>query len=320
MNLEIKVDKRFEIITGVIVAYLKYKPNFIEEYDWVELPNCDYVQDLVSLIDIKHYPKIMNYIENIRDCGWYSELYLYFDEDMNPLDYTLDKEVFTKGSVSEFQSLIKQLYDNTNLNIVFDKYQDEFAKIEKIGKTILPQNFTIKDLEQFYEMKEKKYNVTLSILANGGFGFQKDNILYYFRGVNFNGNQYEMKDFRFIICLFHEYSHSFINPLVDKYYEKFQNLDFLLKEAIECGLPNCYKKEKTILYEYFVRANSVILASKYVEKDKIEDELEWFNEMGFIYIEDIIALTKRNLEMGVDYENIFLNVLVPFINSVQKEI
>ena len=44
--------------------------------------------------------------------------------------------------------------------------------------------------------------------------------------------------------MFHEFCHSYINPVIDKYYDSFENLDILQQEAIMFGLPKSYQSKR----------------------------------------------------------------------------
>lgn len=315
MDFNVKVDKRFEVITGIVVAYIKLNPQMKKEYDWIEVPENEYVTSLVNKTNLLNYPKLIEYIENIEDCAQYSKLFLYLDEEMEVTSDTYE-EVFKKGKVEEFFYLVKELYDQEGLSEVFDQYEEEFKKIEHLTKDILPKNFSIKDIEQFYGYSQNGYNVTLSILANGGFGFEKENSLTYFKGVNFKNGEYRLNDIGFLICLFHEYSHPYINPLIDQYFSQFNEIDSLLEEAVENGLPNCYQKPKILLYEYLVRTNSIILASKYLSHDILKDDIEWFKRIGFKHIDSMIDLTINKKKNDQSYEYFFVSEVIPHFNSL----
>ncbi len=314
--LTINVDKRFEILTGLVVAYVSLCPESIEQFDWIETPDNNYTKELISKLNITKYPHIIEYIKNIVDCGTYSELFLYFDNNMNFKNYTKDRKVFEKGSVDDFSRVVKEIYDNENLETLFIKHQNELAKMKEVTNNILPKNFDINDIEGFYGYKKGEYVVTISALANGGFGFKYNDELNYFKGINFKEGNYSLNNIGFLIDLFHEYSHLYVNELVDKYYQNSNEIELLLEKAINNGLPKCYQNPKTLLYEYLVRTNSIILSSKYLREAVISEDIEWFKEIGFIHIEEFIKLTIEMHTQYKNYEEFYVQEVIPYVKSL----
>lgn len=314
-KINILVDKRLEIISGLVIAYLDLYPNEKEEYDWIETYDSAYIQELIKKINLSNYPKLIEYIKNIHSCSSYSELFLFFDDDMNILDTPIKENAFSNGKFTEFANLIKEVYDKENINDIFITYKNELEKIERLIQSLFPNNFCIDDLKNFYNNDQYTYTITPSITINGGFGFKKNNSLNYLIGIDYKDKSYKFNSSSFIIKLFHEYSHSFINPLVDKYIDKFENIDLLLKECIEYGLPKCYQEKEVLLYEYFVRANSIILSSKYIDQMFLKDNIVWFKQLGFVNIDGIIEITIKNINNYEDYESFFVNEIIPYINQ-----
>ena len=61
-------------------------------------------------------------------------------------------------------------------------------------------------------------------------------------------------------------------------------------ESKENGKKFRVENKKTILYEYFVRANSMILSENEISNEEYKEDIEWFKEIGFIRIEEIINI------------------------------
>ncbi len=306
-------DKRFEILQGIVIAFIEKYQNLKDDYDWVEIFDCQYVKDLIAKINIDKYPIIIDYIKSITDCGYYSELFLYFDQNMNFYS-GFNKKAFKKGSNNLFAKELKKLYDNENLESFFQENIPQLNNlIEPVKKDL--KIIDLEKLNEFYDYKNQKYNVLLSFLANGGFGFKKGNDLWYFRGLKYVDNQFVINKDTLIVCLFHEYSHPKVNKLVDKCFNMFDKikLEKMYNEAIINGLSKCYQKKKTFLYEYFVRANAIFLAKDYVSYNYLIDEINWTKRIGFIYIEKFIELIESKKGK---YNNIFLDSLIPFFNNI----
>lgn len=114
-------------------------------------------------------------------------------------------------------------------------------------------------------------------------------------------------------CLFHEFSRPQVNSLVDKYYDLFTNIERLVKNSIANNLPKTYQNGRTILYEYFVRANAYIMTLKYYPDSKISD---WILQHGFKYLNDLASYTSDNINKYNNYEELFKNELIIYMNSI----
>ena len=124
------------------------------------------------------------------------------------------------------------------------------------------------------------------------------------------GVEYVIPDFDYLIeNLFHEISHSYINPLIDKYFERFDNIGNITNSTLN----NSYQREKTIICEYLVRTNATILASKYTNN---LNATEWIKEHGFPYLQEIIDYTLNNRLEYKTYEEFLVNSLIPYINEL----
>lgn len=313
--MQVKIDKRLEIIEAIVVAYKLIYDTNNEELDFTEYPNVPYVKKLVDKINIKKYPEINKFInDDDFECGKYTELHLYFDENMNYDDSC--KNVFSIGSNKEFADIVKKIYDNENLEEVFTRYKDYFNDIVNYFKEY--PNISLDEMKKFYNASEDiNYHKTVSVLINGGFSSSKDNNVTYVKGIKAN-NPYLNYPY-YVMCMFHEYSHYFVNSLVDKYKDRFENIDILKKESLENGLPSLYQ-ESSLLYEYFVRTNTLVLSEPFVDKEEIDLDLEWYSEIGFHRTADLFEIIKENRNKYSNYEKIFINVLISYMNKVSKNL
>ncbi len=113
--------------------------------------------------------------------------------------------------------------------------------------------------------------------------------------------------------MFHEFLHSIINSLVDKYFTLFTNLDEFYQEALKHNLPASSNSKKVLLYEYFVRANANILTRKYYNNARVSS---WILQLGFIYLNDIFGCTIPKKHYYKNYEELFKNGLISIINGI----
>ena len=322
-NLNILFDKKLELILALYAVYLKKHPELKEEYDFIEVPPVEYVEELENLIDIDKYDELIKYIEGFNDCSLNANIAIGltddFEIDYERIDYEYIKKYMSYGTLEEFVRLLKQLAN--------DIKWDDFVEIKKEYYVSLsnrfssfPNNLDLNDIKNFYGKELTSYNYIMSILMNGGFGpADKLGNSYYIKGIEYYD---EIKDFHSNIkylleCLFHEFSHPIINPMVDKYFDKFTNIDDIYKEAVKYRLPKCYSHDKkVILYEYFVRTNAYILALNYYPELNVS---EWIKEHGFIHLDEIIEFTLKNRSKYETYEEFFVEEMIDYFNNILSD-
>jgi len=313
-GLNITVDNRMELIFAIHALYKDYKQN--EDLDWIETPPIEYFNDLKKLIDIKKYPKLCKYIEYaFEDCAMPANLASYFDKEFNlQIDNINNKVIFSYGNIEEFAKLFKEVAEDIKWNEFLELKKDFYQNILK--EINIVDSLNIDEIEKFYGTKKNSYTYNISVLINGGFAVHDnyDNI-YAIRGFIWDDEEYTwLNDKTYLFeNMFHEFSHSFINQLVDKYELELSKLK---PEDLSYNINKTYgMKLKTILYEYFVRANATILASKYTHDLKAT---EYIKSHGFPHLQEIIDFTLENKNKYFNYEEFFVKELIPFMYTLSN--
>ena len=314
MNVEIK--KQFELITAFHAVYLLKHPEAKEKLDFIETPNNKYMKELVSLIDPDKYPEIIKYIMNFSDCSIPVQIAIgmsdSYEIDKNKTKIDDIKKYMEYGTVDRFSKEIQKLANDINWDTFVENHRKTYESFVN-EVCVFPNNLDLNDIEEYYSVKANSYTFIPSMLINGGYG-PSDNYgnLYYFRGFRYDDKQNEfLYDNEYIVeCMFHEFSHPITNPLVDKYLSNSQVLDEFYELSKENNLHPVYSGEKeTVMYEYLVRANAYILASKYF-KDIEPIENDWMIEHGFTFLPELVKFTKDNLHKFENYEN-FVEKAIP---------
>lgn len=316
---DVKIEKRMELLQGIITSYIYYYPDRAEEFDWINNPHemhNEYLINLSKQIEIYKYPLLMKAIEEIEDCGQYTWLFNNFDDEFN--FKTIERKKSFKTITPEtFIQELKRLYENQNMEEFFKNSKDEYKKIINA----VPDNFEVNldEIRNLYNSYNEDYKIIISITANGGFSLTSNNKkteITYYRGASYDEGKYCIGLYRLIICAYHEYSHHFVNPIVDKQNEKIITASELCEEAKNNGLPQCYQEIDTYLAELFVRANTCYLSKKYIPEEYYLDDIEWAKEMGWYYIEDIISIVENNIGKYNSYEELFENEIIGYMNKL----
>lgn len=190
---------------------------------------------------------------------------------------------------------------------------------ECLGK--LPDDYNKAYVLGFFgSLDETDLSISCSIFMNGGFSSTIGNHVYCTRGIKYKDGEFFVNRRYNFISINHEFAHHFINPIVDKYYDKVSDYDYLFKEAKANGLPGDYSgMNKTILYEYFVRAASVVMSEKWISPEEMQPDFLWFKKIGFIRTEEITDIIRENLFNYSSFEELYINVLIPYLNSFTRK-
>ena len=315
--MEITVDKRLEFLTALVVAYKEKIAQNKDEFDWVEYPDNDYVRSLIERINIENYPEIAPFLESDFDCGRYSQLYFYFDFEMNyDGNYLSNMSLFDKLPIEDYGKLVHKIYVERNLKEYFLLHEKDKQDLISYAKSIMfSKEEVTMALQELYKIHIPNSHIVVSLLFNGGFGPSYKGESYCLRGVGFENGKYILSGDHLKQNFFHEASHPLVNPLIDKYYEDFKFDEALLKEAINKGLPTCYSSLKTLLYEYFVRVNENYLVKKYISKERYLNSIAWVKSIGFIYIEELIGVLEKSKPFYNNYEEVLVHELLPCLEE-----
>ena len=315
-GMNVEINKQFELISAFHTVLLLKHPELKDELDFVETPNNEYMQELVNLINPDDYHEIIKYIMNFTDQSVHVDIAIgmndsyEIDKDKAKLD--IAKKYIEYGTAEGFSKEIQKLAKDINWDNYFESHRETYEKfVEEV--CVFPDNLDLKDIENYYSVNTNSYTFIPSMLINGGFGSSdgKGN-LYYFKGFRYDEKEKEfLYDTEYIVeCLFHEFSHPIVNPLVDKYLSGSEVLDNFYELSKKNHLhPGYSGNEETVMYEYLVRANAYILASKYF-KDIEPIENDWIIEYGFTHLPELVRFTKENVSKFKTYEE-FVEKAIP---------
>ena len=322
-GLNMVINKQYELILAFHAVYLLKHPELREgELDFIETPNIEYMHDLEKLIIPENYPELIKYITNFTDCSVPIDLGIGIN-DLYEVDYRkMQTEHINKymeyGTIEGFALELKKLATDINWNEFFKKSISFYKKfIDEYCH--FPDNLDLNDIARYYKVKPKSYTFIPSVLMNGGFGpSDKEGNLYYNMGFYYYDDvkEFYVPNEYIVECLFHEFSHPIVNPLVDKYLANTDILEKFYQDAMKNNLFETYSgRPETVMDEYLVRANAYILASKYF-KDSIEPiEDDWVIPHGFTYLPELVYFTEENLPKYENYEEFVSKAIPEFMSS-----
>lgn len=315
--MEITIDQRLEFLTALVVAYKEKIAQNKETFDWVEYPDNNYVHPLIRQISIENHPEIYPFLDAIWAEDLYTELYFYFDNEMNYIEKFTKKSPFNNLNIEDFGKIIHQIYIKENIKEFFLYHSQELNQLVQYVKSIMfSKEEVTMALQDLYKTPIPNCHIVVSLLFNGGFGPSYKGESYCLRGVGFENKKYILSADRLKENFFHEVSHPLVNALIDKYCDNFKFDELLLKEAQDKGLPTCYATLKTLLYEYFVRVNENYLVKKYISQERYLYNIAWVKSIGFIYIEELVKVLEKTKSFYTTYEDVLVHELLPDLEKI----
>ena len=211
---------------------------------------------------------------------------------------------------------LKTLWYKTDYISFFNRMKHVYDPvIERVLQTVSEYPF-IDIIENEYGTSQNSYNYILSSLMNGNFGICFNNqdsgkldLYSVFSTDNFSLSP---------TVLFHEYSHSFINPLTDKYYDLAQgyidSYEKLKKYKLQ-DFQSGYGEFQECINEHLVRAMSIHLLKKINLIDMANNELNYDLYCGYKFIPRILECYDyydKNRDKFNTFEQFFPQLLEAF--------
>ena len=171
-------------------------------------------------------------------------------------------------------------------------YDTHIVEVE----SLLKEKGYVQALEDFYGESRNSYSVILPPLFSGAYGITIEtedgyDICGVIGPCSLKGKRITFACLSYLeSMMLHEWSHSFVNPLVDKNYDIFKK-SIELFEPIKGMMRNqAYPNWRVALYEHVVRACEIHLRANLYEDFRKEEPLSVQEGKGFWYISYIDSL------------------------------
>ncbi|MBN2410593.1 DUF4932 domain-containing protein [candidate division KSB1 bacterium] len=174
---------------------------------------------------------------------------------------------------------------------------------------------------------EHKFCLILNFLGFGNFGkgfFTPNGEEHYaiVSASSGNGSIPVFEKNKILALMWHEFGHSFSNPLVDKYWDDFNNLSNLLEPIKQSMAGQFYRDWHSVVYEHMVRAVTCRLGAIKYSEDFAQVNLNRI-ELGqkFIYTVPIISALHKYEQSRSRYPNLdsFMPEIITALNSVNQD-
>ncbi len=298
-NINISVNPNIELLS--IVQYLSNydsRPGLMTDYD------IDYKSKLDQYFGKYKDHKAVKLYDKISQKGFSYDApptaMLYLDSQLNIKDNVqfsnyLKERLDGMEEVREFVDLLRVFYIDTEFQKFYNDHVDYYNEI--IDKTIetMGDKDYVKEIEDYYGLKQNSYNIILvSLFHAGGYGPK----------VNFGENKFDIysiigpqgiqdgkpvfgneEGFKYLQR--HEFSHSYVNYLSDIHEAKLKECEGLFAPIKKTMEAMAYSDWMNCVNEHIVRAVTTRMAFNDSEQEGVE-ALYYEKGANFIYIEELV--------------------------------
>jgi hypothetical protein len=222
-----------------------------------------------------------------------------------------------RDSLETWLRLLRHFVTESNFMAFMDSSRHYHEQLEHNVSALLEPDL-VQRLEEYYGMRQDGYEIILAPLMKGGFGPRIEIAPSRWRLITVASPSAYAAD---TLCFFtsaglrtlvwHEFAHSFVNPLTEAHWRELGPLAGLL-DSMAPRLPTWYRQWKPALDEQIVRAVTVRMTAKYrgeaAGAAALAREVGW----GFVLvptIADAIEAYERDRARWPDFESFFPRII-----------
>ena len=315
-NLHISIDPRMELLATI---------QLMSNYPVINR-KMPYSKDILHYFNSFKTQKAVKMTDNLLqkygfgyDAPVTSMLYLSqlpeLEQQIPFSDYLL-KRGGGKKNLEQYRKSIKQFAKITNFEAFWNSKIPFYNKILDITIADIGKIDLVKTMEDYFNETQVSYNIIISPAFTGGYGPKIPDIDGKYKiyaclsttNVEFDIPYLSEEGLRYYV--WHEFAHSFVNPLTEKYADKVASLNKLFEPIKSRMSRMAYGSWDNCVNEHIIRAIHIRLVELHLDSQQAKDMLE--NELGmrFIYIEPLIEKLKE-FETQKDAKNITFSEFYP---------
>ena len=222
-----------------------------------------------------------------------------------------------------FAEQLDDFYIKSRFNEFFESQREMYRKTEQKFKVINDKiNYTW--FKEFYgDANLERFHFLISNInepSNYGACYRlKDGREEYFAIIGASGPDHQYREDGTISLVIHEFSHSFCNPLVEKYLDQLRPAAHkVLPFVADTMRRQAYGSADTMLYEYLVRACEIRYFLAQGKKDEANRRIQENRGNGFLWIAELVELLGRYEKERDKYPT--LDNFIPEIVKMQNAI
>ena len=297
-KLNIYVDPRIELL-----AVVQFLSDYEERYGLISNYDFLYKRDVEHQFSQHKNHQVVKIFSKMSKKGFNYHVppstILYFSNPPElkikiPIRNDLIKRAKGEKKILEFIDEIRNFAVETNFMSFFNNHKDVYTQIVENVKNEMEGIDYLGILTDYYGMSQNSFNIILVPLFEGNFGHRVENVNKTFDIFSICGS-INVKDelpffgqvnyFRHLV--WHEFSHSFVNPITEEFKSSIQKYKSLYNPISKEMKKQAYGDWESCVNEHIIRAITTRLSYRERGKETGDRLLKSEKERSFIYIEPI---------------------------------
>ena len=328
-NLHISIDPRMELLTTV---------QLLSNYPVINR-NLPYNKDVMEYFSSFSSQEAVKMTDNVSENYGFSydapiTMMLYLSQVPELKQQMIFSErLLERGggaeNLEQYRNALKQFAEVSNFEGFWNSRIPLYNKILDLTISEMGKIDLVKVLENYYNETQASYNIILSPSFMGGYGpripnnngkydiyacittfFEKESIPY------MSGE--ELQNY-----IWHEWGHSFVNPLTEKYMDRVSSSEKLLEPIAKKMAGKAYPHWNITVNEHIVRAIHIRLLELYSDSQKAKIMLEYELSGRFIYVVPLIEklkdFEKQRDKNGITFSEFYPELLNLFDSLLETE-
>ena len=222
-KLNISVDPRMELLSTIQV--LSKYPIIDREQDYAKEISTYFAsfqnQNAISLTNELFEKQVFGYDAPVTFMLHLSQV-PELKQQLKNSDYLIGR-AGGKKNLENYRVAIKEFAEKSNFNTFWDSNKEFYQEIVELTAKELEGQDLVKVIEEYFNETQNSYNIVLSPLFEGGYGpsMPAENgkfDIYSCMTTTNEKNEIPYVNLEYLMYyVWHEFGHSFVNPLTDKY-------------------------------------------------------------------------------------------------------
>lgn len=299
------INKNIELISVVMLlsTYYQRYPYLTTSY------NFKYMEDILIYFSNYNTHPVVKEFDRLVDKGFTfdmpSAIVLFCDEELNlkkEIHHILKKTLggIQISEIEQFLALLKEFEKTSCFRVFFENHNEYYVRVLEKNIERIPEIDFQQILTDYFGFALSNLEVILSI-SFGGIGFcisqyNKTSILLGTFKLD-NQDPIVIDNTHFIDMVLHEFSHSYVNPIVDNYPLPAESIRKLY-EHLDEGYRTQYGSGKSLLSEQIVRAVTARIITRCIDEEHGRELVKIDSRNNFIAVEPLYNFLQRNYEYG----------------------
>lgn len=302
-TVQVRVDPRIELLAAVQVLADYQSKGLLTRFDF------PYQQRFVAHFEPHREHRAVEMFRRMSSQGFAYDapvsavLHLSNPPELKAI-WPFDEDTQRRaGGAEQLDEFVSELRDFCRVSNFVEFYSNEQPFHDAVAKASAMnlKGVDVGVLEDYYGVKQHSYTiVTAPMFSPGGYGprVPRANGSFDVYSVIGPGSVEDdlpsfgtPESFRYLV--WHEFSHSFVNPAVDQHAEDVETYADLMKPIHSAMKSMAYPEWRICMYEHCVRAVTSRLAAREIGQEAYRNAVKYEKQRSFIYIE---PLCKRLVE------------------------